>query len=131
MQVQRVFCASEEDTIRLGESFAERLKRGEVICLLGELGSGKTTFVKGLAKGLEIEEGYQVRSPTFTIVNEYPTKRGKLIHIDLYRLETFEVEQFLGDGVVVIEWAKDLSLCDYVLEFGFEGEGRMITIKRC
>ena len=131
MQVQRIFCGSEEDTVRLGESFAERLKGGEVICLLGDLGSGKTTFVKGLAKGLEIEEGYQVRSPTFTIVNEYPIKRGKLIHIDLYRLETFEVEQFLEDALVVIEWAKDLSLCDYVLEFGFEGEGRTITIKRC
>ena len=131
MQVQRIFCASEEDTTRLGEIFAEGLKGGEVICLLGDLGSGKTTFVKGLAKGLGIEEGYQVRSPTFTIVNEYPTKRGKLIHIDLYRLETFEVEQFLEDAIVVIEWAKDLSLCDYVLEFGFEGKGRMITIKRC
>ncbi|WP_448583607.1 tRNA (adenosine(37)-N6)-threonylcarbamoyltransferase complex ATPase subunit type 1 TsaE [Thermocrinis sp.] len=131
MEMQEVFCEKEEDTVELGRSFAKRLKGTEVICLLGDLGAGKTTFVKGLAQGLGIEEGYQVRSPTFTIVNEYPTKNGKLIHVDLYRVDNFDVEPFLGEGVVVIEWAKDLSLCDYVLEFIFEEDGRKIIVKKC
>ncbi|WP_333783966.1 tRNA (adenosine(37)-N6)-threonylcarbamoyltransferase complex ATPase subunit type 1 TsaE [Thermocrinis sp.] len=126
-----IMCKSEEDTIALGKNFAKRLKGKEVICLIGDLGSGKTTFVKGLAQGLGIEEGYQVRSPTFTIVNEYPTKKGKLIHVDLYRVDNFDVEFFLGEGIVVIEWAKDLSLCDYILEFHFEKNGRKIVLKRC
>jgi tRNA threonylcarbamoyladenosine biosynthesis protein TsaE len=93
------------------------------------LGSGKTTFVKGLAEGLGIREGYQVRSPTFTIVNEYPTQRGRLIHIDLYRVEDFDVEQFVGEGIVVVEWARNLELCDCILEFLFEGEGRRVVLK--
>jgi tRNA threonylcarbamoyladenosine biosynthesis protein TsaE len=100
-----------------------------VICLLGDLGSGKTTFVKGLAEGLGIKEGYQVRSPTFTIVNDYPTQRGRLIHIDLYRVEDFDVEQFVGEGIVVVEWARNLELCDCIIEFLFEGDGRRVVIK--
>ncbi|WP_448587536.1 tRNA (adenosine(37)-N6)-threonylcarbamoyltransferase complex ATPase subunit type 1 TsaE [Thermocrinis sp.] len=131
MSVEEFFCHREEDTLELGRNFAKRLKGKEVICLIGDLGSGKTTFVKGLAEGLEIERGYQVRSPTFTVANEYPTKKGKLIHIDLYRVGDFEVEQFIGEGILVIEWAENLNLCDYVLRFDFEGEGRRIIIKRC
>jgi tRNA threonylcarbamoyladenosine biosynthesis protein TsaE len=124
-----VFLKDEKETINFGKEFAKRLKGDEVICLLGDLGSGKTTFVKGLAEGLGIREGYQVRSPTFTIVNEYPTQRGRLIHIDLYRVEDFDVEQFVGEGVVVVEWARNLELCDCILEFLFEGEERRIVLK--
>ena len=131
MDFQEFFCEKEEDTIELGRSFAKKLKGTEVICLIGDLGAGKTTFVKGLAQGLGIEEGYQVRSPTFTIVNEYPTKKGKLIHVDLYRVDQFDLESFLGEGVIVVEWPRDLSLCDYVLEFYFEKNGRRIVLKKC
>jgi len=123
-----IFLKDEQETINFGKEFAKRLKGDEVICLLGDLGSGKTTFVKGLAEGLGIREGYQVRSPTFTIVNEYPTQRGRLIHIDLYRVENFDVEQFVGEGVVVVEWARSLELCDCILEFLFEGEGRKVVV---
>jgi len=123
-----VFLKDEQETINFGKEFAKRLKGDEVICLLGDLGSGKTTFVKGLAEGLGIREGYQVRSPTFTIVNEYPTQRGRLIHIDLYRVENFDVEQFVGEGVVVVEWAKNLELCDCIIEFLFEGDGRKVVV---
>jgi tRNA threonylcarbamoyladenosine biosynthesis protein TsaE len=123
------FLKDEKETINFGKEFAKRLKGDEVICLLGDLGSGKTTFVKGLAEGLGIREGYQVRSPTFTIVNEYPTQRGRLIHIDLYRVEDFDVEQFVGEGIVVVEWARNLKLCDCILEFIFEREGRRIVLK--
>jgi tRNA threonylcarbamoyladenosine biosynthesis protein TsaE len=124
-----VFLKDEQETINFGKEFAKRLKGDEVICLLGDLGSGKTTFVKGLAEGLGIKEGYQVRSPTFTIVNEYPTQRGRLIHIDLYRVENFDVEQFVGEGIVVVEWARNLELCDCIIEFLFEGEGRRVVLK--
>ena len=123
-----VFLKDEQETINFGKEFAKRLKGDEVICLLGDLGSGKTTFVKGLAEGLGIREGYQVRSPTFTIVNEYPTQRGRLIHIDLYRVEDFDVEQFVGEGIVVVEWARNLELCDCIIEFLFEGEGRRVVV---
>lgn len=127
--MDEVFLKDEQETINFGKEFAKRLKGDEVICLLGDLGSGKTTFVKGLAEGLGIREGYQVRSPTFTIVNEYPTQRGRLIHIDLYRVENFEVEQFVGEGIVVVEWAKNLELCDCIIEFLFEGDGRRVMLK--
>jgi tRNA threonylcarbamoyladenosine biosynthesis protein TsaE len=127
--MDEIFLKDEQETINFGREFAKRLKGDEVICLLGDLGSGKTTFVKGLAEGLGIREGYQVRSPTFTIVNEYPTQRGRLIHIDLYRVEDFDVEQFVGEGIVVVEWAKNLELCDCIIEFLFDGEGRKVVLK--
>jgi tRNA threonylcarbamoyladenosine biosynthesis protein TsaE len=127
--MDEIFLKDEQETINFGREFAKRLKGDEVICLLGDLGSGKTTFVKGLAEGLGIREGYQVRSPTFTIVNEYPTQRGRLIHIDLYRVEDFDVEQFVGEGIVVVEWAKNLELCDCIIEFLFDGEGRKVLLK--
>lgn len=127
--MDEIFLKDEQETINFGKEFAKRLKGDEVICLLGDLGSGKTTFVKGLAEGLGIKEGYQVRSPTFTIVNEYPTQRGRLIHIDLYRVEDFDVEQFVGEGIVVVEWARNLELCDCIIEFLFEGYGRRVVLK--
>jgi tRNA threonylcarbamoyladenosine biosynthesis protein TsaE len=127
--MDELFLKDEQGTINFGKEFAKRLKGDEVVCLLGDLGSGKTTFVKGLAEGLGIKEGYQVRSPTFTIVNEYPTQRGRLIHIDLYRVEDFDVEQFVGEGIVVVEWARNLELCDCIIEFLFEGEGRKVVLK--
>jgi tRNA threonylcarbamoyladenosine biosynthesis protein TsaE len=127
--MSEIFLKDEQETINFGKEFAKRLKGDEVICLLGDLGSGKTTFVKGLAEGLGIREGYQVRSPTFTIVNEYPTQRGRLIHIDLYRVEDFDVEQFVGEGIMVVEWARNLELCDCIIEFLFEGDGRKAVLK--
>ena len=96
----------------LGESVGRELKGKEIIYLSGDLGSGKTTFVRGIARGMGIEEGYQVRSPTFTVVNEYPTKKGRLIHVDLYRVRDFDFSEFIGEGVVVVEWKEMDDLCD-------------------
>ncbi len=122
---------SPEEMEDLGASLAKRLKGDEVICLKGELGAGKTTFVRGLARGLGIEEGYQVRSPTFTIVNEYPTERGKLIHIDLYRVRDFDFSEFVGEGVLVIEWTESTNLCDWVVEIEILDENiRRVRINR-
>jgi tRNA threonylcarbamoyladenosine biosynthesis protein TsaE len=105
---------SPADTEALGEQFGRAARRGWVITLSGDLGAGKTQFVKGLARGLEISA--RVHSPTFTLVAEYDGGRLKLFHLDLYRLETPEqilsagIEEFLQpDGVAVIEWAERLA----------------------
>jgi tRNA threonylcarbamoyladenosine biosynthesis protein TsaE len=102
---------SPAETEALGEKFGRAARRGRVIALGGELGAGKTQFVRGLARGLEISG--RVHSPTFTLVNEYGGGRLKLFHLDLYRLETQEqvlaagIEDYLApDGVSVIEWAE-------------------------
>ena len=104
---------SPAETAALGEKLGRAVARGLVIALSGELGAGKTQFVRGLARGLDIPG--RVHSPTFTLVNEYGGGRLKLFHLDLYRLETptqilsAGVEEFLQpDGVSVIEWAERL-----------------------
>lgn len=105
--------SSPEDTEKLGYCLGNIVKKGYVICLIGELGTGKTEFVKGVARGLEIED--YVTSPTFTIVNEYQG-RLPLYHFDVYRLGSAEEmldigceEYFYGDGVSIIEWADLIS----------------------
>src|ERR1700689_1948255 len=95
------------ETESLGEKFGRAAQNGWVVALTGDLGAGKTQFVKGLARGLGISA--RVHSPTFTLVNEYGGGRLKLLHLDLYRLETREqirsagIEEFLQpEGVAVI-----------------------------
>ncbi|WP_461831831.1 tRNA (adenosine(37)-N6)-threonylcarbamoyltransferase complex ATPase subunit type 1 TsaE [Aquifex sp.] len=122
--VRELILKSEEDMLRFAMEFSENLKGNEVICLRGELGAGKTTFVKGLAKALGIKEGHQVRSPTFTLVNEYPTERGKLIHIDLYRVRDFDYSEFIGEGIVAVEWEEKNKKCDYVIEIEYISENK-------
>lgn len=105
-QFERITTNSEE-TSQFAAKLAERLQPGDVLALEGDLGAGKTTFTKGLAKGLEIKR--TVNSPTFTIIKEY---KGKLplYHMDVYRVgDAFEDlgfdEYFEGEGVTVVEWA--------------------------
>jgi tRNA threonylcarbamoyladenosine biosynthesis protein TsaE len=105
---------SPAETGSLGERWGRAAQRGLVIGLSGDLGAGKTQFVKGLARGLGITA--RVHSPTFTLVNEYGGGRLRLFHLDLYRLETrgqivsAGLEEFLQpDGVTVIEWAEKMS----------------------
>jgi tRNA threonylcarbamoyladenosine biosynthesis protein TsaE len=104
---------SPAETEALGEEFGRAAQRGLVIALSGDLGAGKTQFVRGVARGLGISG--RVHSPTFTLVNEYGGGRLKLFHLDLYRLETpgqiasAGVEEHLQpEGVSVIEWAERL-----------------------
>ncbi len=100
---------SEEETAAAGERLAARVQPGQVVLLHGDLGAGKTAFVRGLARGLGAPAD-DVSSPTFTIIQEY---RGRipLYHVDLYRLQPAEVEELGLDeivdsgGVVAIEWA--------------------------
>jgi tRNA threonylcarbamoyladenosine biosynthesis protein TsaE len=122
---------SPDETEGLGRSLAERLKPGDVVALTGELGSGKTRFVQGIARGLDIK-GY-VKSPSFTIVNVYEGGRLPLYHIDLYRiatggeLEGLGLEEYIyGDGVSVIEWADRamdmLPEGAIIIKFSYKGE---------
>jgi len=99
------------ETEALGEAWGREAESGLVIALSGDLGAGKTQFVKGLARGLGIET--RVHSPSFTLVNEYAGGRLRLFHLDLYRLQTLEqiiaagLEDYLSpNGVTVIEWAE-------------------------
>lgn len=97
-----------DETERLGERLAKQLKAGDVITLEGDLGAGKTTFTKGIARGLGVQR--VVNSPTFTIIKEYEGHLP-LYHMDVYRLEDQDEdlgfdEYFYGDGVTVVEWAQ-------------------------
>lgn len=102
---------NEQQTVNLGRHFAlRRLKKGDVVALYGDLGSGKTRFIKGICEGLGVRE--HVASPSFTIVNEYAYPGGRVFHFDFYRvMSTAEIldvgfEEYLSrDGICVIEWA--------------------------
>ena len=105
---------SPEETEALGERLAERLEPGTVIAFTGDLGAGKTAFVRGVARGLGIAE--RVTSPTFTIVNEYEGGRLPLFHFDMYRLgsadELFDIgwEDYLArGGVCAVEWSENVA----------------------
>jgi tRNA threonylcarbamoyladenosine biosynthesis protein TsaE len=101
---------SEEETSRAGESLSADLRPGDVVLLYGQLGAGKTAFVRGLARGLGASPD-DVSSPTFTLIQEYAGSRATVYHVDLYRLEPNEIddlgleELMSGGGVVAVEWA--------------------------
>lgn len=104
---------SEYDTEAIGEKFGASVKDGTVVAMYGDLGAGKTAFVRGMAKGMNID--CRVTSPTFTIVNEYLGKR-ELIHFDMYRLgsadELFGIgwEDYIArNAVCVVEWSENVT----------------------
>ena len=103
---------SEMETLELAQNFESEKYPNMIICLNGELGSGKTLFTKGIANGLGIEE--VITSPTFTIIKEYLDGEMPLYHMDVYRLDgdTSEVgieDYFTKGGIVVIEWANTIK----------------------
>jgi tRNA threonylcarbamoyladenosine biosynthesis protein TsaE len=108
--VDTILTSSEEETSAAGERLAGRLSPGDVLLLYGDLGAGKTAFVRGLARGLGASPD-DVSSPTFTLIQEY---RGPvtLYHVDLYRLQPIEVsdlgldELASGDASMAVEWAE-------------------------
>lgn len=105
--------SSEEETRSLGAELARELAPDGVLLLSGELGSGKTVLARGVAGGLGIAPG-EVQSPTFNLIREHRGSGGRLVHVDLYRLEPEEVpalgleELLAGPGVKVVEWAERL-----------------------
>jgi tRNA threonylcarbamoyladenosine biosynthesis protein TsaE len=102
---------SEVQTAALGEDLGRTLRHGDVVLLYGDLGAGKTAFVRGMARGIGANPD-EVTSPTFTIVQEYAGPSATLYHVDLYRLEGPEIDDLgledlvSGDGIVAIEWAE-------------------------
>lgn len=106
----KLLSKSEEETIEIGRRLGKRLRKGDVVCLYGELGSGKTTMVKGIASVFGINER-DITSASFTIIAEYD-KEVPFFHIDLYRIASGDaselgLQDYLGrDGVSVIEWAE-------------------------
>ena len=106
-----MYTKNEEELQALGERLGHLLEKNDVLILTGELGAGKTTFTKGLAKGLQISQ--MIKSPTYTIVREYEG-RLPLYHLDVYRIEgdadSIDLDEFLfGGGVTVIEWGNLLG----------------------
>jgi tRNA threonylcarbamoyladenosine biosynthesis protein TsaE len=105
---------SEEETAAIARSLAADLKAGAVLLLSGNLGAGKTAFVRGLAEGLRVDPS-EVSSPTFTLVHEYRGGRLTLYHVDLYRLDRAATDDLgldelgVADGVLAIEWPDRLT----------------------
>ena len=105
---------SEDETRAIASAFAKQLQAGAVILLSGDLGAGKTAFVRGLAEGLLINTD-EVTSPTFTLVHEYRGGRLPLIHVDLYRLDRADLDEIgldqdlAASGVIAVEWAERMS----------------------
>lgn len=128
----KITTCSIEETRKLGEKIGVLLKTGMIFALAGDFGSGKTSFVQGLAKGLKIPDDYYITSPSYTLINEYPG-RYPLFHVDLYRLgdpvdfEDIGLYEILDDdNVVAIEWAnkiqQDLLFEHITIQFEIWGE---------
>jgi tRNA threonylcarbamoyladenosine biosynthesis protein TsaE len=111
----KIISRSARETVSLGKALAKNLLPGDIICLCGDLGSGKTVLTKGIARGLGVKKD-EIISPTFVLIREYPMARIPLYHFDLYRLqEEKEIlavgyeEYLFGKGISVIEWAQRLG----------------------
>lgn len=106
----RIISNSEQDTIELGKKIAEKLEKGTVIVLTGDLGSGKTKLTEGILTYFGLEN--EISSPTFTIVNEYNTENLNIYHFDVYRLEDVDEfyaiggEEYFEKGASIIEWGE-------------------------
>lgn len=135
----KIVVKSHKEMISLGKKTATSLKKGDIIGLSGELGAGKTVFIKGLAKGLKIKE--EPSSPSFVIINEYNGKLP-LYHFDVYRLDDIKQmddlgyeEYFYGNGVTVIEWVEKIEKLikgDWVkvtIEYTKNDNERLVEIK--
>ena len=140
--MRRIESRSEQETYQAGRQLGQFAKPGEIYCLNGDLGVGKTVFTKGFAEGIGNQE--PVNSPSFTIIQQYEEGRLPLYHFDVYRISDIdEMEEigyedyFFGDGVCLIEWANLIEeiIPDYAvwitiekdLEYGFEY--RRITVE--
>lgn len=126
----RLLSNGPEETLGYGLRLGKLLKAGSIVCLFGELGSGKTTFVKGIASALAIPER-DITSASFTIIAEYKGTVGNSVvpfyHVDLYRinnaadLDSVGIEEYIGrDGISVVEWAEKLGGIENSIDIKFE-----------
>src|SRR3954453_8244117 len=142
MTVRTVTTHSDDETATLGRELAPALSAGDVVLLVGDLGAGKTAFVRGLAEGLGVAPG-EVSSPTFTLIQEYRGGRLPLFHVDLYRIEDprefdeLGLDEIAEQGVLAIEWAEKMPArlkpsryTSVGIEHAGESE-RKVTIKKC
>ena len=138
--MNKIHIANEKETEQLGVKIGRAAKPGMVVALIGDLGTGKTTLTKSIAKGLGVTE--TVTSPTFNIIREYKSGRIPLYHFDVYRIadpeEMFELgyeEYFYGDGICVVEWADIIEellpedACIIRIDRGASEEEREYTIE--
>lgn len=134
---RRMDLNTEQDTIDLAAYIAPLLKPGDILCLYGDLGSGKTYFTKQIGKLLFIEE--DIDSPSFVLFKEYHSGKYPLYHLDLFRLKQEEELLDLGifdmieHGITLIEWPQLaenlLPYCTFCLHFHFDGERRWVKIE--
>ncbi|MGT2910349.1 tRNA (adenosine(37)-N6)-threonylcarbamoyltransferase complex ATPase subunit type 1 TsaE [Streptococcus cameli] len=129
-----MYSQNESELMVIGQKIGHLLQKRDVLVLSGNLGAGKTTLTKGIAKGLEIDQ--MIKSPTYTIVREYEG-RVPLYHLDVYRIgddpDSIDLDDFLfGEGVTVIEWGELLEpslLGDYLqVSLQVSGEGRLLEL---
>lgn len=108
--MEKLISNSENETKLIGKKFAEKLKKGDVVVLTGDLGSGKTKFTEGVLQYFELNN--EISSPTFTIVNEYANEKETIYHFDVYRLEDEDEfyaiggEEYFQKGICLIEWGE-------------------------
>ena len=127
--MKRKILSNENDLILFAKEFSKKLKRGDIVFLHGNLGAGKTTFTKGIAQGLSINE--TITSPTFSIIKEYD---NRLCHVDAYRLKNEEVglDYYLDNYIIVIEWPENLIddiTPNYEIMIDYHLQGRKIEVK--
>jgi tRNA threonylcarbamoyladenosine biosynthesis protein TsaE len=137
MEEKEFISKSPSDTWDIGEMLGKVAKKGDLYALYGELGTGKTQLVKGVARGIGVKDWQYVVSPSFTIMNIYEGDIN-LCHVDLYRIngnevEGFALEEFLENGIVVVEWAQRAAWQDGAIRIEIEAiseEERKIVVKR-
>lgn len=109
----KVYSCSAKETEQIGEKFASELKGNEIIAFYGDLGAGKTTFVRGIANFFGIKD--EVSSPTFSLVHEYHGKDIAIYHFDMYRIESVEDLEstgffdYIDRGIILIEWSENIE----------------------
>lgn len=127
---------SENETIELGKKIAQKLKKGDIIVLTGELGSGKTKLTEGILTYFGLQN--EISSPTFTIVNEYDTDKFKIFHFDVYRLSDVDEfyaiggEEYFEQGVSIIEWGEMIkeALPEKIINITFQRDVENENIRK-
>ena len=134
--IKNIYLNNDQETREIGFKLGKLLKPGSIVCLIGDLGAGKTTMTQSLAEALEVDD--YITSPTFTIVNQYEGKMP-LYHFDVYRIgcseEMYDIgfEEYINsDGVCIIEWAniiEDILPDEYLkIELNYKDMGREMTL---